>query len=159
VSSHLGPLILALGLSLAGCAQGDQLDFARHHDTGAAIVSYRGTTFLASYQQDTFDSVHDPELGFQTLGRYLITPHDTRYLSLPYANVTAICRAQILGNGHALMRWGDWTLELISADASVRDYWRTLNPLPQSVTRRLVVKSVRDSLVLTITDLEMRGGI
>jgi hypothetical protein len=57
------------------------------------------------------------------------------------------------------MRWGDWTLELISADASVRDYWLTLNPLPQSVTRRLIVKSVRDSLVLTITDLEMRGGI
>jgi hypothetical protein len=150
----IGILAFALTSCARNCARADQLDFIRHHDAGLAIVTYKDQQFLAAYQADTFDAIHDPELPFKTLSRLILAPYFPQMLELPYfdGNVTSSVATQT--SGHCIVIEGEYKIEMISADVSVRNYWRSLAGTSGSATKRLIVKTVRDALLLTVTDAQ-----
>lgn len=143
-------LIICLFFSLTLCSA-DQLDFANHHDSGAAVVRYEENIFIAAYQQDTFDLMHDPEIPVKVLSRIILAPDDVKYLSLAGSNGMAQCHIDINEHNHPVITWGSWSMELISTDVNLRAAYAKL-PIAHGpvMLRRLLVKPVRDALVLTI---------
>ena len=143
----------AIAICSLVCCYADQLDFTNHHDSGAAVVRYEDNVFIASYRQDTFDLGHDPELPVKVMSRLLITPDDPQFLKISPSNSTVDCRIEINERHRPVIIWGDWSIELVSADVSVRMQYGAMPAVVGATIRhRLVAKIVRDSIVLTIED-------
>lgn len=151
-------LLLLLGilvLLLAQTIRADELDFSKHHPSGAAIISHDGQQWVAAYQQDEFNVGHEP-LGLSYLFRLVLVPADSALLQHTEARDGAQSwSAWPTIAGHLVVDLGDWQVELIpiepeQRDASIASAKAMLGSPITNNQCRVRIETRRDAVLITV---------
>lgn len=146
--------IVGLMLLLVGGLWADELDFASHHPSGAALVTHASDQFAAAYQMDDFDVAHQP-LQLKLMFRLMLVPQQ------PFLFETTDRRERWRlspkGDGHVVLEFEDWTVELIPVDPNERLATARLAGIGVNAAwalSRVRVERRRDAILITVVEGE-----
>lgn len=139
--------LLVMGIA----SKGDELDWNKHHPSGAALIAHDGREWFAAYQLDDFDPGHSSAPGLHQLFRLVLVPADAELLALPFERDAV----QHVGNrallsGHSVLDLGDWVIEFIASDVSDRDMCRANAGISADQLMRVRFERRRDAVLITV---------
>lgn len=141
-------LLIAILLSMLLFA--DELDFQKHTPTGAAIVQNGLQKFIAAYQEESFDPGHTPQLRCGHLFRIILVPMSTEYLNVGEQERRETVKRRALPNGHSLITFGEWRIEMLSNSAADREALKLGGETVISAAHVLIAVR-RDTILITVT--------
>ncbi len=110
---RLVPLLLLLLSSCRATPPDTGLDYS-----GLAIVRHAGQQWLCAFQNQDFEA----QPGYRVVWRITLAPLDPSFLQKWYGDQTYIGKIRVAGTaqGHMVMEFGDWRIDMLPTDATVR---------------------------------------